>query len=210
MNSKKSVNPKQWETAIRSARQYVNNYAKVRWKIVDICLSVCDYSHGGRKAKTAWSVKRFAGEINLEPKTLYEWVRIKRVVFDKLPGKIRDKAHKYKYDDFCKAGESLTPESTNKEVYSAFLSVLDMPPEQRKLEKYMSVVDTLIYNASRPMLMKDIPDDMVQGYVKKLTLARNLMEKELELRERFKDQEQLTKKRIGLKIHDMNKDLGFE
>lgn len=183
---KTKVTAKKWEENIRKARSYINDYDKARWIIVDLALEVCDISHGGRKeGEYIYTVARFAREIEIDRKTLYWWIGTKRRVLDKLPIKIRDKKYSYNYTDLQDVSLKVGPHASKKEVLCAFMEHMKIDPNVRKFQKYMKYLNSIVYNASRPMHIKDVPEATINEMLKKLILTTNLLRKELELRKNF-------------------------
>lgn len=195
---KKDGREEKFQNGVREALQYVNNYDKVRWKIVDIAINVCDISHGGRKSDSLWTLSRFADEIEINRKTLSEWVRCKKLVLEKLPKGIQENPQKHKFDDFKMTLERVNENSTNSEVESFFLEVTNLNPEQRKFKKYLKHINSVLYNVQRPLLMKDIEDELLNEFVQKCQLIANLCKTEFQLRERYSTPEQ-NAIRLGLK-----------
>lgn len=204
---KKKVTFKQWEDAIRKARTFINSYDKVRFKIAAIAMEVCDTSHGGRKNDSIFSISKFAAEIEVDRKTLYEWIRVKRLVLDKLPKGIQDKPQDYKYDHFRETALKVDETTPPKEVKSWFFQMTERNPELVKFQKYGKWLKTLLYNAQRPMLMKDIPEDLLVDYAQKLNTIHGLINTELQLRTRFADQDQQNRKRLNMKLKELDNEI---
>jgi hypothetical protein len=186
-----------WEEAVREARTYVANYDKARWIIADIALRVCDMSHGGRKA-ALYSVTNFATDIELNRKTLYEWLRVKRLVYDKLPKGVQTKAHTYDYWSFEEVANQVDEHTSPREVKVLFEQQLQVNPASKKFNKYMKNLKSIMFNATRPLMMQDIDTDTV---VKMRDMAKTivgLLNKELELREKYTGI-QLEARRLNIK-----------
>lgn len=196
---KKRVTKAQWENAVRKARQYTTDYSRARWIIAGLALEVCDYSHGGRKGETIYSVRKFADEIELARKTLYQWIRIKRLVYDKLPKTVRAKAHTYDYSDFDATCDQVTEDSHPAEVKRRWEEQLKVNPDSKKFSKYIAHVNAILYNAQRPILMKDVERNLIEELIQKTTLIANLLAKELTFREKYPDGEKQVKKRLNMK-----------
>ncbi len=193
-----SVTSKQWETAIREARQYVANYDKTRWLIVKIALRVCDITHGGNN-KNVYTLARFADEIEINDHTLYEWVRMKRYVIDKLPKGVQAAPHKNTYAHYKEVLDRVNKDTTVREVRDIFLEVGKEDPRKKKFLKYNKVLNSISYNAQRPIRMAEIPAEHILDMIKKMKLITALLNKELELREKFGDSVHGKAKRLNLK-----------
>jgi hypothetical protein len=191
---KKKMNQKQWELAIRQARQFVANYAKTRWKIVAIAESVCDISVGGRGKETVYTVRRFAEAIEIHEHTLYEWIRTKRLVLDKLPARYTNHPEKLSYGDLHEVCGKVDQKTTPKEVLSHYMTVTKEKPENRKFIKYNRVLNSILYNAQRPLNMTEVDEEVLKPIIDKCNTIVGLLTTELQLREKFTMQERVMKK----------------
>ena len=86
--SKLSSEDKRWQEYVDRAKSYISKMAQHRLDIAMLALEVCDIRWGGgdhwANHEGTYTLKRFAEEIGLNPKTLSGWVRVKRNVIDKL------------------------------------------------------------------------------------------------------------------------------
>lgn len=76
-----------WVKAVVEAKSVVGRMNTDRLKIAELCLKVCEIQVGGnwRAFSRIYTVHKFAQEIGVHPKTLHQWIRVKRNVHDKLP-----------------------------------------------------------------------------------------------------------------------------
>lgn len=79
---------KKWTEYVERSKSYVSKMAKFRLEIATMALEVCEIHWGGgthwKGFETTYTLKRFAEETGISYKTLANWVRIKRNVYDKL------------------------------------------------------------------------------------------------------------------------------
>ena len=176
---KKKITLEQWEKAIREAREFYNKLDQHRFRVAEICLGVCDVVHGGR-VDHRFTITAFARAIGIHHKTLTEWCRIKRLVVDKLPASILKKESRY--ETYRMTVGSVTSDSTTQEVLTAFKSFSSIDPRLDSWNKYEKVVNTIIYNASKPINLMNIPHENIMSMQNKLNLANNLLIRELEFR----------------------------
>lgn len=196
---KRKVTPQEWEAAIRKARQYTAGYHRARWIIADLALSVCDVSLGGRKGPTVYSIRRFADEIEIDSKTLYQWIRVKRLVLDKLPKMVQKNAHKYLYQDFDAVCELVKKDTSPREVRDIWMTHLKTDPDTKKFKKYSAHLNALLYNAQRPIMMREVSADLINEMIKKCDLISSLLRKELQFRERYPNKTMSDAKRLNMK-----------
>lgn len=190
----KKVTFKQFELAVREARQYVKNYDKSRWKICELALSVCDSTHGGRKLEGIFTVKRFADAIEIDHKTLHDWIRVKTLVYDRLPkSELKDKT-KYNYEDLRETCLKVDRSFTPKQVLTEWRERLSIPRETKRFFKYIKYLNTILYNAQRPLQMRLVNKEAIKEMITKCDTIRNLLNKELELRENFSSEDRLLEK----------------
>lgn len=174
-----------WEKNIREAKGYVQNYQKTRWIICDLCNEVCDTSHGGRKTNSIYSITRFANEIEIDRKTLYEWLRVKKLVVDKLSKTTREKIHTFKYSDIEGIVDKVNENDSQKHVQMLFERQLEIDPATKTFKKYIKHMKSILFNASKPLRTKEIPQIEVEEMVKLCNTIAGLLSKEISLREKY-------------------------
>jgi hypothetical protein len=201
MSEKKKVTRKQWEDNVRKAKSLVNNYDRTRWIIVDLALEVCHYNMNvrGESNESLYTIAEFSKEICIEKKTLYDWIRTKKLVFDKLPKTIKDNIKKYNYQDILDVAAKVEIDTPKKEVYSLFQAQIGIDPVSKKFIKYQKTLVSILYNAKNPMLLKDIPAQNIHDCINLCQTIVNLLNKELELRNRFSEQDRINARRLGIK-----------
>lgn len=191
---------KKWEINIRKARGFITNYDKSRWVISKLALEVCDIYKGGRRDEHIFSLQKFAGAIELNEHTLYEWCRAYQQVVQKLPKVTQQNIHTFPYADVRDVLLRANPESTPKEVKSFWEEVRKINPDGKRFGKYCKTVRSVLYNAERPMLMKDVPEQHINTMIGLCEGIVRLLRKELELRTKFSASKQTeAKQRLNLK-----------
>lgn len=69
-----------WKESVKEAKAYLKNKDEIRFKIIALAEKCCSDIEGSR-----YTFGRFADEIGLARGTLYEWMLVKREVYDVLP-----------------------------------------------------------------------------------------------------------------------------
>lgn len=205
----KRVTFKEYEAAVRFARQFINHYEKVRWKICEAALNVCDTSYGGRKVKGIYSLAKFADDIGLDRKTLYQWIRVKIFVVDKLPAiELKDQS-KYNYTDLADVSEKVNKDCTKQEVLMVWRAQLAQPRESKKFIKYSKHLNALLYNAQRPLQLQLVDLNYIEEIISKCELIAKLLKKEIELRKKFSIEQRLTArdKKIDSAVKDIRDEI---
>ncbi len=205
----KTSKAKAWEIAIRKARTHVLDYDKARWIIATLALEVCDITHGGKKDEDSaiYTVKRFAEAIEMNRKTLYEWVKAKRLVIDRLP-KRQQKTAMSDFDYVTIKATELIIDSNDPppKIWKTLHDVANRDPYVKRFVDYQRVLNAIIYNAQRPLLLKDVKQEFILPLIEKSELIANLLKKELEFREKFgKGADQ---KRLGVSSEVVKATLG--
>lgn len=202
---KKKVSFKEWELAIREARQYINRYDKVRWRVCKIALRVCDIYHGGRKTQEHFTVTKFATAIDLNPKTLNEWIRIKIMVYDKIT-QAELKQNPHSYDDLRQVAMSVTRQTSKKEVLDKWRTQLAIPQDNKKFIKYERHLNAVLYNATKPMRMMNVDTQYLEKIISKCELIAKFLKKELELRKTMSQEKRMKKRhrKISEAIQEAN------
>lgn len=191
----KEVSFNEYEKAVREARQFIQKYDKVRFKIADIAMRVCDTSKGGRKKSSVFSITKFADAIELNNKTLCEWIRVKRLVIDKLPAtELKDKS-KYRYEDLRETVLKINEKSSKKEVLNQWRLQLAIPLENRAFIRYDKHLRSILFNAQRPARLIMVEKVYIEDIIKKCDLIASLLKKEIEFREKFSKENRIMKKK---------------
>lgn len=76
-----------WGKAVEEAKRIVGQMQTSRIRIAELALSVCEIQYGGnwRAFARIYTVQNFAKDIGVHPKTLHQWIRIKKNIHDQLP-----------------------------------------------------------------------------------------------------------------------------
>lgn len=188
----------EYEKAVREARQYINRYDRVRWKICSIAARVCDTSHGGRKAAGIFSITKFAQAIELHPKTLHQWMQVKRLVVDKLPAtELKNKS--IQFSDLADVCDRVDKDSTKREVLNSLRVQMAIPLENKKFIKYEKNLNAILYNARRPLQMRLVENQFIEKIISKCTLINKLLTVELKLRKQFTIEQRVKSKNSLIK-----------
>ena len=190
----KNNNPK-WEDLVKEARQFVANYDKTRWKIADLAIRACDIHHG-KKDESIYTIARFAIDIGMSKGTLSDWVRVRRLVLDKLPKEIQKNPSKHGYSYYKEVAEKVEFESPATEVRELFEQEVSMDHSKRRFIKYYKHLKTILYNAERPELLKDLDKVQLNKFMVTCSEIHRLLKKELDLREK---KPQVNKKALNIK-----------
>lgn len=188
---------RQWQIAVRKAKQFVSNYDKARWIIAGLAMEVCEIKVGGHTDRT-YTLAQFAKEIGLERGTLSDWVHTKRLVYDKLTVVDRKQAHKIPYQIFTEVRSMVPEDATTKQVQRAMRDVQQIDPNIRKFAMYEGKLNAILYNAQRPINMMEVPVETIEVLIKKCNLIVNFLSQELETRQN--PAEVQTKKRLNMRV----------
>ena len=95
---KKKMKEKGWSYYVNEAKKYIQQIQQYQIKIAHVALKACDIRHGGnhKDYQKIITMKRFAREIGISYKSLTEYVRITRNVYNKLT-KEQKKDGKYEF-----------------------------------------------------------------------------------------------------------------
>ncbi len=181
LNKPTTVTDKEWKQAVREASGLVPNLDKTRWVIADLAYQVCHQSEFQR-GDCPYTYKRFARSIGVQYKTLMEWCRVKRNVVDKLPVKIQEKLNVLPFDLFKRTSLKVDDDTVPKEVARVFRIESGMDMYSLRYAKYNKNLGTLLYNVSRPIRLKEIPDDLLIESLQKCKLIASFLEKEMKFR----------------------------
>ncbi len=168
-----------WEMKIREARGLYLKLEHNRFKIAGLALSACDMRHGGDRDRR-FTVKRFSQAIGIFHKTLYEWIKVKTLVVDKLT--VREDLKSIPYHVLTSVRERVNKESSPKQVRIILNEELGRDPKIFKWRKYDEVLQTILNNANTPIKLMEIPDDVLISAIQKSGMICTLLRKEMEFR----------------------------
>ena len=177
---------KNWNKYVDEARKVVTLLRlqnKHRMKVAEIAIKACTIKHGGRAQVDRPTVKLFAERIGIAPKTLYEWIRHKRLVFDKLNDDQKIQFQEISANTIKGIITGLEEGTEKGKVQNKFSEYAGKAPIIAKLDKYLAVLNTIIYNLSAYMRIKEVPDETLTELIRRSNMIINFAEKELELRE---------------------------
>ena len=171
---KKSNKTKEFNACVSEAKKVVallrlKNRHRIR--VAELAVKACAIYHGGRAPVTRLTLRAFAEKIGVNPHTLYEWIRYKRVVYDNLNAQNKNLYNDISADTLkyvvTAVGTQNLRNADKKKINRVFLKHAKMGPVVSKLVKYGKVMDTIIYNLSNYSRSHEIPDDILNEYEKK-------------------------------------------
>lgn len=130
-----------------------------RMKIAELAVKACTIKHGGRNRYDRLTVKVFAEKVGINPKTLHEWIRHKRFIFDKLTKPQLVEFKELPAQDLKDIITGLKEESIKAEVRQRFKEVVQRPRGDTRIKKYFKAITSLKYNVMNHARSSDISDD---------------------------------------------------
>lgn len=118
---------KEWDRLVAEAKERLSVVNKVRMEIADLAIQACDIRWGGGGHWSGYknqgrTLKAFALEIGMAPKTLSEWVRIKRDIVSKLPKGLYDPRN---HSAACRTLGKTTKKTPAEEVIQIYKNELE-------------------------------------------------------------------------------------
>jgi transposase-like protein len=84
MKTEKSKYQTSYEQYVKMGKRLLREIKCNQVQIAHYAVQVCDIRHGGRMVNGEYTMARYAADIGMNPKTLYEWVAVYRRVIAKL------------------------------------------------------------------------------------------------------------------------------
>lgn len=174
----KETTTDRWKRCVKEAKLLIISRDAARIRICELTLEACGEIHWGGGGH--WSgfanqltVTKFAQDINIHPKTLLEWIAIKRYVHDHLSKKYRKDA---KWSVMAKVRRAMAvrrdeipTEASVTRVYEEFLDAQNQPTYN--VLRYLGHLKYSIDNLDQAkMTEEDIYDirDMCKSILKKI------------------------------------------
>ncbi len=174
-----------WKENIKLAKALVGGLDRHRWQITELAMDCCEQSRGQRGNDSEFTYKKFCVAIDIEYKTLINWVRIKKLVVDKLTVKQRDGIKEIPVELLKRTCDKVDEFSTPRFVRNILKEEAGVDPNRIRFIKYIKNVKTVLYNVSRPVRLIEITDDDLIMLNKLTNLITNLTNKEIEFRRQF-------------------------
>lgn len=74
-----------WDACVIEAKRFVGKRTTNRLRIANLAVKACEIRHGGVADPDRYTLSMFADAIGVNPKTLSDWVRVKKQIADHLP-----------------------------------------------------------------------------------------------------------------------------
>lgn len=135
-----------WKKCVAEGRLLLMSRQDTKKRICDIAMEACQIIHGGgghwSNFQNQTHLRRFATEIGMNPKTLGNWMVIRRHVYNHLPEKYQGDNFSWSVGEKCrnKASNSGVIRMTKQAVVTAYENLLNQTPEQRVEDKIIRYV----------------------------------------------------------------------
>jgi len=134
-----------WAEKVVEAKNLLGIKEARQMEIAIIALDICEITWGGGRSRhdELFTLKRFAHEININPKTLSNWIAVKKLVYDKIPQKIRNEVT---FTFMAQIAKSINKDSSPAKVSKMISKFIDQSSVDVKLLGYLGVVKSILYN----------------------------------------------------------------
>lgn len=162
---------KLWRENTEKARELVKAKKQNQLQIATLCLETCDISHGGDRKKieefSSYTIKRFAQEVGINHKTLYNWCLIKTNVYDKLENHIKEKAN---FSQLTHINRYVNRETTAQNLNKVAKAFIENDQIDRMILRYTTEIRALIFNLEKPNIIniKKETAEELNFYINKL------------------------------------------
>lgn len=162
LNDNETRRERLWKECVSAAKLLVKQQDEMRFKIVDLANKCCIVHHGGRSTYERYTVIRFAKEVGITYKTLTEWMRVKRNIYDNLEegqrgtftlSTMRFLDHELR----GRAGEKNFPSL----VQAAYKKMEKEDPCTIKMKKYIKHLKSIHFNVSHQMMIKNCDEQVL-------------------------------------------------
>lgn len=130
-----------WNRNVEQAKFYLNSRKTNQMIVAALAIESCEVIWGG-KSDGLFTYAEFARKIGINPKTLYNWVTIKKNVYDKLNAEEQTNGV---YSDFAFVAKKINKSDTSKEVNKIF-KLYNKNNPAKKIIRYMHSLKALAYN----------------------------------------------------------------
>lgn len=135
---------KQWEENVNEARILIKNYKNSQMRIAKLALEVCEINRGGVKYKDSpFTLKKFAEECGIKPKTLSGWLAVKKNVYDKLDTETRAISS---WTTMDMVSRIVTPTESKEKVCKLLKEAAGRGSLDNTMIKYLLSLKGMVYN----------------------------------------------------------------
>lgn len=151
-----------WKKCVEEAKLLVTQYKNARFKVAELAMRVCILHHGGRASIQRYTIRQFAKEIGMPEKTLWEWVRMKRNIYDNLDEKQREglTLSQMKYMDMKLKGVERDDKFKPK-LLKAYKEMSKKSETTVKMEKYLQHLKSIHFNFIHKLMLKDCDPEVL-------------------------------------------------
>lgn len=172
-----------WKRYVEQAKPYVMSMTKSRMAIAELAIAACTIQWGGgnhwKNFKGVYTIKRFAAEIGINPKTLSNWVATNRNVVKKLPDGVYDPEN---FEAARRTANQVDRDTPPEQVSALYHKELNSSRDREYMVKGIKRLKTLHYyittKAYLPTLEKECRKELDElhalcmGIVSKLEKSR--------------------------------------
>jgi transposase-like protein len=170
---------KEWQSLIRKARGLILKEKGHQFKVAAIAIEACCINHGGDRNRR-FTVAKFANAVGINRKTLYQWIRYKRRIIDKLP--VKTKIDEIPLEVLANVDKRIGDTQSPKQIKIILDEEWGKGPLKYKWAKYLRVLGTILHNANTPIKLMEVEDQTIEDVVKVCTTITNVMGLELNYR----------------------------
>lgn len=133
-----------WKECISEAKLHLKHSDELRFKIIALAEKCCSDIVGSK-----YTYSKFATEIGLSPNTMYEWMRVKRDVYDVLPKEDQDflSFNQMRGLNTRTVGIKSGSQEKGKAVLRELKRLKKENPDTLKFRKYLALMKNVLFNA---------------------------------------------------------------
>lgn len=135
---------KEWDAAVEEARTIFKYMSSGRMEIATKALYACEINHGGgdhwNDFEGVYTLTKFAEDIGIHYKTLHQWVRIKRNIFDKVGSHWNTR----NFMIAIRADTRVQPDMTKKEVTAIYLEEAARTKDSTRFRTLCKNLNTIV------------------------------------------------------------------
>jgi hypothetical protein len=181
----------EYKKALSECKQIIATDKSKQMIIAGWAIKLCDFRHGLGKSDEMTinnpTIAQFAADLKINVRTLYEWIRARRKVWDQLP---ESKRQHVKYDVIHRAMKRIKAKDSPKAVQAIIDDELESPREHVRFRRYEGHLNAILYNAERPANLEFCDAEIIQRMIMKTQRINDLLRKYMDMRLQDKTQRQ--------------------
>lgn len=125
-----------WNENVKEAKELFTGRNRNQMKMASLALEVCEITWGGGKKGNLFTIKRFAEEAGIAPKSLSEWICVRKNVYEKLSNEQKEDPT-LTYTKLARIANRIDRTASKEELGTAYQEVVKSNSVEQIMSRYV-------------------------------------------------------------------------